>query len=83
MTLLKEDIERINNLPIEEYMKVVGDMTQEEYKEFFSKQPLNEGNEPFKPILVDYTLEEDIEKNGTVLAEDLINNLKKRHDKKA
>ena len=39
MALLKEDIERINNLPIEEYMIIVGDMTQEEYDALPIKNP--------------------------------------------
>ena len=37
MKYLKEDgsldIKRINQLPIEEYMDVVGDLTEEQYKE--------------------------------------------------
>ena len=43
MALLKEDgsldIERINNLPLEEYMEAMGDLTEEQIKEYNSKLP--------------------------------------------
>ena len=54
MTLLKEDgslnIEHINQLPIEEYMDVVGDLTEEQYEEYLSKLPINESNESMKAV---------------------------------
>lgn len=81
MALLKEDgsldIERINKLPIEEYMDVVGDLTEEQYEEYISKLPINESKESMKAVLVDYTLEEELER-GAVIAEDYINNLRNR-----
>lgn len=81
MVLLKEDgsldIERINKLPLEEYMYMMGDLTQEQVREYVTKLPINESKEPMKAVIVDYTLEEDIERGG-VIAEDLINNLRKR-----
>ncbi len=81
MALLNEDgsldIERINQLPIEEYMDVVGDLTEEQYKEYLSKLPINESNESMKAVVVDYTLEEELER-GAVIAEDYINNLRNR-----
>ena len=81
MALLKEDgsldVERINKLPIEEYMDVVGDLTEEQYEEYYSKLPINESKEPMKAVLVDYTLEEELER-GAVIAEDYINNLRNR-----
>ena len=50
MALLKEDgsldIERINNLPYEEYMEEMGTLTQEQVKEYISKLPINESVEP-------------------------------------
>ena len=46
MALLKEDgsldIERINKLPIEEYIKEIGTLMEEQYKEYLSKLPINE-----------------------------------------
>ena len=68
MALLKEDgsldIERINKLPIEEYMEEVSNFTNEQREEYYSKSPINESTEPVRSVTVDYTLEEDIEKNG-------------------
>ncbi len=72
----KLDIERINELPIEEYMDVIGGLTEEQYKEYLSNLPVNESKEPVRAKVVDYTLEEELER-GSVLAEDLINNLRK------
>lgn len=71
MALLKEDgsldIERINKLPIEEYMDVVGDLTEEQYEEYLSKLPINESKEPIRVIKVD--------KPMGVNADDVINNI--------
>ncbi|MCF0220282.1 MAG: hypothetical protein HUK14_10920 [Muribaculaceae bacterium] len=82
MAILKEDgsldIERINQLPIEEYMEEVGNFTNEQRREYYAKSSLFETNEPVRPVIVDYTLEEDMERNGTVLLEEIINKLKKR-----
>ena len=82
MGLLKEDgsldVERINNLTLEEYMDVIGDLTEEQYKEYLSQLPLNESHEPMQTVVVDYTLEDDLAR-GAVIAEDYINNLRKRH----
>ena len=81
MKYLKEDgsldTKRINQLPIEEYMDVVGDLTEEQYEEYLSKLPINESNESMKAVVVDYTLEEELER-GAVIAEDYINNLRNR-----
>ena len=80
MVFLKEDrsldIERINKLPLEEYMDMMGDLTQEQVREYVTKLPINESKEPMKAVIVDYTLDEELER-GAVIAKDLINNLKK------
>ena len=85
MEFLKEDgsldIECIGNLPLEEFMNVVGDLTEEQYEDFLSKLPINESNEPMQAVVVDYTLEEDLAR-GTVIADDVINNIGKRYGKK-
>lgn len=74
MALLKEDgsldIERINKLPIEEYMEVIGELTETQYKEYLSTPPLNESKETTKAVLVNYLMEED-----GVDAEEVINNI--------
>lgn len=71
MKYLKEDgsldIKRINQLPIDEYMDVVGDLTEEQYEEYLSKLPINESNEPIRVIKVD--------KPMGVNADDVINNI--------
>ena len=81
MALLKEDgsldIERINALPLEEYMEEMGTLTQEQVKEYLSKLPINETKEPVRAIMVDYPMEED-----GVDAEEVINNLRKKYEKK-
>ena len=45
MALLKEDgsldVERIDKLPLEEYMNAMGDLTQGQVKEYISKSPIN------------------------------------------
>ena len=85
MVFLKEDgsldIERINKLPLEEYMDMMGDLTQEQVREYVTKLPINESKEPMKAVIVDYTLEEEIERGG-IIAEDLINNLRKKRMRK-
>ena len=82
MALLKEegslDIERINNLPLEEYMEAMGDLTEEQIKEYNSKLPLSESNEPMMATEVDYSFDDAIQSGRMVNAEAFINNLKRR-----
>ena len=86
MVYLKEDgsldIERINNLPIEEYMEVIGNLTKEQYQYYLSKLPINEGNEHTKAVVVDYTLEEELERGSGVDIEEYLNNWKKDLEKR-
>ena len=82
MAILKEDgsldIERINSLPLEEYMEAMGDLTEEQIKEYNSKLPLNESNEPMMATEVDYSFDDAIQSGRMVNAEAFINNLKRR-----
>ncbi len=82
MVPLKEsgelDIERINELPIEEYMDVIGGLTEEQYKEYISNLPVNESKEPVRAVVVDYTLEEELER-GSVLAEEFMKKMRKKY----
>lgn len=78
MALLKEDgsldIERINKLPLNEFMDQMGDLTQEQVEEYISCLPITENNEPLQAIVVnsieeygedaDEFLNEMREKNG-------------------
>ena len=81
MIYLKEDgsldIDKINNLPIEEYIEVVENMTDEQYHYYVSTSPINDGSQHTKAIPVDYTMEDEIKRGTGVLAEDFLNNLKK------
>lgn len=68
MVFLKEDgsldIERMDALPIEEYMKMVRELTDEQYHYYVSSFPVNEDHQPVKAIVVDYSMEDEI-KRGT------------------
>ena len=83
MVYLKEDgsldVDRINALPFEEYMDMMGDLTDEQIEEYISKLPLEESNEPYNGMWVEYTMEEEIERGTGVLAEDFLNNLRKKY----
>lgn len=85
MVYLKEDgsldVERINSLSIEEFCDTIGNLTQAQRKEYVSHLPINESDEPKMPIIVWDTLENELKK-GSVIAEDLINNLRKKRMKK-
>ena len=77
MVLLKEDggldIERINQLPFEEYMKEMGSLTEAQVNEYLSVLPINESNEPVQAVVVEYTLRDELEQ-GAVIASDYIKN---------
>lgn len=77
MVLLKEDggldIERINQLPFEEYMKEMGSLTESQVNEYLSVLPINESNEPVQAVEVEYTLRDELEQ-GAVIASDYIKN---------
>lgn len=75
------DIERINKLPIEEYMDVVGDLTQEQYQYYLSKTPINESQEPTKAVVVNYTLEEEFER-GCLDLEEYLKNKRREYEKR-
>lgn len=78
MEILKENgklnIERINQLPLREYMEVIGGLTDEQFNEYLSKSPINESNEPVRAIKVDFAIEEI-----GVDAELVINNLRRKY----
>ena len=81
MDILKQDgnldIEKINNLPIEEYMKVIWGMPPEQYKEYLSSLPQpNESQEPYHPIIVDHDF---LERNGLVDADTFLEELKVKY----
>lgn len=71
------DIERINELPLIEYMKVIGDLTEEQFNEYLSKSPVDESMEPVRAISIYYPIEEI-----GVDAEIVIDNLRRKYMKK-
>lgn len=75
MALLKEDggldIERINQLPFEEYMKEMGSLTEVQVNEYLSALPLDESKGLTQIKIVNSPIE-----NYGVDAEDVLNNLK-------
>lgn len=83
MALLKEDgsldIEWINKLPINEWMNLMGDLTEEQFEEYKSKCPLNEGINTVRIHKVDCSMEEDMESAGFIRATDMLNNLRKKY----
>lgn len=85
MAILKEDgsldVERMNSLPLDEWMDEMGDLTQEQVEDYLSKLPINESNEPVRAVEIDYTLEDEL-KRGSVIAEDFINKIGKRYVEK-
>lgn len=85
MELMKEDgsldVERINQLPIDEYIKVIADLTNEQFEEYSSKRPINESRETTRAIFVDYTLDEDIERNGLVEVDEFLDKIMENIEK--
>ena len=78
MAFLKEDgsldIERINSLPLREYMDAMGDLTQEQVQEYLSKLPINESNEPMRVTKVDWLTDEE-----KVTAKEFLKNQTKKY----
>ena len=79
MTLLKEDgsldIERINKLPIIEWMNLMGELTDEQYEEY-TKSPLYESRDHLNYVEEDLTWEK-MERAGFIGVSEALNKLKK------
>ena len=77
MALLKEDgsldIERINNLPLKEYMDEMGCLSKEMINEYITKLPIKESKEPMKATIVD-----SVEEYG-VDADEMLNEIMKKY----
>ena len=82
MALLKEDgsldIERINKLTLEEHMKEIGSFTREQFREYVSTIPINEGRNYPRSVVVDYSLNEELAR-GSVIAEDFMNKMREKY----
>lgn len=81
MALLKEDgsldVERINRLPIMEFMDEMGNLTSEQVEEYLSKSPLNEAKQQIQPIKANFSIREQ-----GALFDDIISELRKKHRRK-
>jgi hypothetical protein len=78
MEYLKEDgsldVERINNLPLDERLHEIGKFTREQVEEYFSQMPVCHGS--IKPVKVNYKMEDLLAKGwGTI--DDIYNILMK------
>jgi hypothetical protein len=78
MEYLKEDgsldVERINNLLLDERLHEIGKFTREQVEEYFSQMPVCHG--PIKPVKVNYKMEDLLAKGwGTI--DDIYNILMK------
>ena len=71
------DVERINNLPLMEYMEVIGNLTDDQFNEYLSKSPVDESKGPVRAIDVDLPIDEI-----GVDAELVMNNLRRKYMKK-
>ncbi len=81
--LLKEDgsldVERINKLPLEEYMDTVGDFTEEQYCEYLKKSPINESRSPMKVVYHNPKIEEECEINECSNADTFLNEMREKN----
>lgn len=79
MIYLKEDgsldIERINSLPPKEFVDAIVSFTNEQQDEYISKVSINECNKSVHPLVVD-DLDEFIARNGVVITDELLDELK-------
>lgn len=82
MVPLKEDgtldIERINKLPIDEYIDVIENLTSSQHDYYVSTIPLNDGSQHTEAVFVDYTLEDEL-KRGAVNVIDYINQKREKY----
>lgn len=81
MALLKEDgglnVEWVRNLPIEEFVKVYRDLTEEQENEYWSKIPKNETQDKTRADEIDAYID-----NNGADAMDLLNNIMEKYGTK-
>ena len=87
MVFLKEDgsldIERLNALPIEEHMKMVRELTDEQWHFYVSAFSVNEEHQPAKAIIVDYSMEDEIKRGTGVVADEFLKKLRDKYGLKS
>ena len=72
------DIERINKLKKNDWMNLMGELTDEQFNEYKRKCPPNEGIYSTEIHEVNCTMEEDMEAAGFIRVSDMLNNLKRK-----
>lgn len=60
------DVERINQLPIDEKFNLIGEMTEKQYEYYCLKSPACAPGSHTKAIAVNYTMEDEIERGTAV-----------------
>lgn len=83
MTLLKEDgsldVERINQLPIEQYEDVLAQLSEERFEEYLSKNSINENHGPIRINYIEGEMDEYMTGRGCMKAEDAITKIKEKY----
>ncbi|MCQ2198255.1 MAG: hypothetical protein MJZ19_00870 [Paludibacteraceae bacterium] len=70
------DVERINKLPYEKYMDMMGALTESQVNEYLSTLSITESQEPVQTVFVDYDMND--ERCG-VDADVLLNKMRKKY----
>ena len=77
MAILKEDgsldIEQINNLPLNDYMNEMGNLSKEQINEYIEQLPIRESKEPMKATIVDSAEEYGVD------ADEMLNEIMKNY----
>ena len=86
MALLKEDgsldMNWLNSLPIEEFDKEFGKLTQEQADEFWARIPINESKGYTQSTIVEYSFEEELERGTIVNAVCFLNKQREKYGTK-
>lgn len=83
MALLKEDgsldIERINQLPIEQYENVLAQLSEEHFEEYLQRNAINESHEPIRINYIEGAMDDYMMGRGCIKAKDAIAKLKVKY----
>ncbi len=60
-------------------MKMIGELTDEQYRFYVSTLPVNEDHQPAKAIVVDYSMEDEIKRGTAVNAEEFLEKLREEY----
>lgn len=74
------DVKQIAELPFEERMKIIDDLTDEQYHqytEYLYSIPINEGIQHVIPVVVDYSMEDEIKRGTAVDFDDVLERMRK------